>query len=133
MEVNDHLDIRNPKLRLVQEKLHGFLLLLRPYLKKIWTRRKQFFWFNVVTAIVSLLFVFFARDREYTTVVEVLPDYGNKSNMLSGLGGLSEIASFAGINLSGETSTDIYRDLLNSETVLAPVIWYEYRTQKVRS
>lgn len=129
MKENDQLDLNSPKLRPVQEKLHVFLLALHPYLKRIWKRRKQFMWFNGVATVAALLFALFA-GHEYTTTLEILPDYGNKSSLLSGLGGLSEIASFAGINLGGETSTDIYQDLLSSETVLAPVVYNEYTTEK---
>lgn len=127
---SDQLNTNGPVFRRLEQKLHAFLTMLQPYLKKIWIRRKQFIWFNGVAAVASVLFIVFARGREYTTTVEILPDYGNKSNLFSGLGGLSDIASFAGINLAGETSTDIYRDLLNSETVLAPVVFNKYNTEK---
>jgi len=61
----------------------------------------------------------------------ILPDYGNKANLLSGLGALSEIASVAGLKTFGsEGSTQIYENLLNSEAVLAPVVYAEYKTEK---
>jgi uncharacterized protein involved in exopolysaccharide biosynthesis len=129
MKDNNQLDSSYPKVNVMQEKFHVFFALLQPYLKRIWKRRKQFIWFNSVACVVSVIFVIFARGREYTTSLEILPDYGNKSNLLSGLGGLSETAAFAGINLSGETSTAIYQDLLISESVLSPVIYNEYNTE----
>ena len=58
-----------------------------------------------------------------------LPDYGNNGNML---GGLSGLAAIAGINVGEGAPTEIYNNLLYSESVLAPVIYNKYSTAEYR-
>ncbi len=64
----------------------------------------------------------------YDTTVTILPDYG--TNASSMLGQLSGLASLAGVNVGGSTPTQIYQELITSESVLTPVIYAKYKTEE---
>lgn len=113
-----------------EESLRKQLKQIQPLLKILFENRKRFFWFNIVIAVIAVIFVLFGVNRSYLVTVDILPDYGNKINLSGGLSGLSGIASFAGINLGGEPATDVYKDLLTSESVLSPIIYSHYKTEK---
>ena len=58
-----------------------------------------------------------------------LPEYGSKSTTLSGL---SQLASLAGVKVGEGAPTEIYQNLLTSETVLEPVIYAKYKTEEYK-
>jgi uncharacterized protein involved in exopolysaccharide biosynthesis len=63
----------------------------------------------------------------YESSVVILPEYGSKSNMLSQFSGL---AALAGVKVGETTPTEIYQNLLQSESVIAPVINSKYLTKE---
>jgi len=46
------------------------------------------------------------------------------------LGQLSGLASLAGVNVGGSNQTQIYQELITSESVLTPVIYAKYKTEE---
>lgn len=112
------------------ENLRKFFSALQPFFRVLWLNRKSLLRFNGIVALVAVAFLIFFPGREYTVSLAILPDYGNKANVLSGLGALSDIASIAGLNVGSEGSTQIYENLITSEAVLAPVVYAEYKTEK---
>lgn len=84
-------------------------------LQKLWAGRRLIFKWCAVGAVVGLV-IAFSIPKEYTTTVKLAPEIqGNKSN----LGGLSSLASMAGINLDNRTTLDavypeLYPDIVQS-------------------
>ena len=101
---------------------------LRPYLLNLWAARKKFLLFNGIVLVLTLAYLLFLAKPYYDTTVTILPDYG--ANASSMLGQLSGLASLAGVNVGGSTPTQIYQELVTSESVLAPVIYAKYKTKE---
>jgi uncharacterized protein involved in exopolysaccharide biosynthesis len=80
---------------------------------------------NSAIAVISLLVLLLIVEPYYESSIVILPEFGSKSTTL---GGLSDLASLAGVNLGESTPTEIYENLLLSEAVLEPVILKKYRT-----
>ncbi|MCI7139927.1 Wzz/FepE/Etk N-terminal domain-containing protein [Alistipes sp.] len=84
-------------------------------LQKLWAGRRLILKWCAVGAVVGLI-IAFSIPKEYTTTVKLAPEIqGNKS----GLGGLSSLASMAGINMGSMNSTDavypeLYPDIVQS-------------------
>lgn len=84
-------------------------------LQKLWAGRRLILKWCAVGAVVGLV-IAFSIPKEYTTTVKLAPEIqGNKSN----LGGLSSLASMAGINMGSMNSTDavspeLYPDIVQS-------------------
>lgn len=84
-------------------------------LQKLWAGRRLIFKWCAVGAVVGLV-IAFSIPKEYTTTVKLAPEIqGNKSS----LGGLSSLASMAGINLDNRTTLDavypeLYPDIVQS-------------------
>lgn len=100
---------------------------VRPYIKRLWTVRKKFIIFNIVVLILALVYLIFLTKPYYTSTVTILPDYGSKE---TSLGALSNLASMAGVNVGQGSPTEIYQNLVTSESVLSPVIYHKYKTEK---
>ena len=101
---------------------------LRPYVLSLWAARKKFLLFNGIVLVLALAYLLFLAKPYYDTTVTILPDYG--ANASSMLGQLSGLASLAGVNVGGSTPTQIYQELVTSESVLAPVIYAKYKTKE---
>lgn len=84
-------------------------------LQKLWAGRRLIIKWCAVGAVVGLV-VAFSIPKEYTTTVKLAPEIqGGKSN----LGGLSSLASMAGINMGSMNSADavspeLYPDIVQS-------------------
>lgn len=84
-------------------------------LQKLWAGRRLILKWCAVGAVVGLV-IAFSIPKEYTTTVKLAPEIqGGKSNM----GGLSSLASMAGINLDNRTTLDavypeLYPDIVQS-------------------
>lgn len=84
-------------------------------LQKLWAERRLILKWCVIGAIVGLV-IGFSIPKEYTTTVKLAPEIqGGKSN----LGGLSSLASMAGINMGSMNSADavspeLYPDIVQS-------------------
>lgn len=81
---------------------------------------------GIVTAgavIVSLLL-----PEYYKSAAILLPE--TEKSKLSALGGLSDLAALAGVNVGDATLAKLYPTILKSESVLKNVIYTEYQTKK---
>ncbi|MGA9407771.1 MAG: hypothetical protein WBW71_11630 [Bacteroidota bacterium] len=97
-------------------------------LRKLWLKRKKIIWTNVVIVIATLALVLFYFRPYYDSTIMILPDYGNKTDIASGLGGLASLAALSGL---GEATLPlIYESISTSETVLNNVIYKKYKTEK---
>ena len=101
---------------------------VRPYLIHLWGCKKRLMIINSIILVITLLYLIFMTKPYYDSTVTILPDYGtNMSSMLSQLSGL---ASLAGVNVGKSTPAQVYQELVTSESVLSPVIYAKYKTQK---
>ena len=96
----------------------------------IWKQRKVIAYFvgacTVLSIAVSLLL-----PEYYKSTATILPE--TDKSKLSSLGGLSDLASLAGVNVGGEGSlAKLYPTILKSEAVLGNVILARYMTNKFK-
>lgn len=116
--------------------------------RKVWVERRLIIKWCVAAAIVGLV-VAFSIPREYTVSVKLAPESsGDKTSM----GGLASLASIAGINMGGMSSSDalspdIYPDIVTSVPFMTelfgvkvvtdkesqPTTVYAYMTDDIRS
>lgn len=101
---------------------------LLPYFSKLWIVRRKLLIVNSIVLFLTIAYQLIFVDPYFDSAITIYPDYGSKSLGMSGLGGL---AAIAGVSL-GESATqvDIYQNLLSSESVIEPVLFNEYQTQK---
>jgi len=94
---------------------------MKPYAAFLWNERRQLVLFNGGVGIITILVLYFLVAPYYqSSTVTILPDFGNKnSDMLSQFSGL---ASMAGVNVGGDVSTQIYQNLVTSESVVSDAI-----------
>ena len=100
---------------------------LRPYIIKLWDVRKKLLIFNGVIAVLALVYLYLIAKPYFESTVTILPEYGSKSTTLSGL---TQLASLAGVRVGEGAPTEIYQNLITSETVLGDVIYAKYKTEK---
>ena len=92
-------------------------------------KRKRFIltvvgFFSIAAVVISLIL-----PESFTSTAVLLPE--TDQSKLANLGGLSDIASLAGLNLGGEASlVKLYPTILKSEAVLKNVIYRKYQTKK---
>jgi uncharacterized protein involved in exopolysaccharide biosynthesis len=110
-----------------EENIQEFIEKLRPYILKLWDKRKKFLIINGSVLIITLLFLLFIIKPYYESSVVILPEYGSKSSMFSQFSGL---AALAGVKVGEAAPTEIYQNLLQSESVMAPVINSRYLTKE---
>lgn len=109
-----------------EEQIKSTIKNVKPYLKKLWFYRKKLLWFNLIAAALLLLILFFIVSPYYESTITILPEYGSKSNNLSEL---NDLAVLAGVKAGEGAPTEIYENLINSESVLGPVIYSKYKTE----
>jgi uncharacterized protein involved in exopolysaccharide biosynthesis len=110
-----------------EEKIQESVEKLRPYIQNLFAKRKKLLIINGIVFIVVLVYMLLIVKPYYESSVIILPEYGSKSNMLSQLNGL---AALAGVRVGELAATEIYQNLLQSETVISPVIYGKYLTEK---
>jgi len=113
--------------RSFEEKFKSFVEKVKPYFNKLWSNRKKIIIINVVVLIITLAYLLFLTKPFYQSSVTILPEYGSKSNMLSQLSGL---ASLAGVKVGDSAPTELYQNIITSETVLQEVIYSKYKTNE---
>ena len=92
----------------------------------VWQSRKLI---GVITGSVTLAFIVFSLllHPYYKSSVVILPE--TSQSKLASLGGLSDLASLAGVNVGGETSpAKLYPTVIKSEAVLRNVIYQKYHS-----
>jgi uncharacterized protein involved in exopolysaccharide biosynthesis len=110
-----------------EEKIQDFIEKIRPYLLKLWDKRKKLLIINGVIFTITLLFLLFIVKPYYESSISILPEYGSKSNMLSQLSGL---AALAGVRVGEVSATELYQNIIQSESVIGPVIYGRYLTKE---
>ena len=114
--------------RTFEEKFKDFVVKVKPYKERLWAVRKRFLIVNFVVLILTLAYLLFLAKPYFESTVTILPEYGSKSSsMLSQLSGL---ASLAGVKVGETAPTEIYQNLVSSETVLQNVIYNKYLTEE---
>ncbi|MDE6692355.1 MAG: chain-length determining protein [Muribaculaceae bacterium] len=81
---------------------------------KLWQAKRTLIWAGVIGMVVGLV-VAFSIPKEYTTDMKLAPEVTGNTKM--GGGGLSALASMAGINLSSGAGTDAVNPMLYPEIV----------------
>ena len=123
-------DNTNPEIednRSFEEKFKDFVEKIKPYKEKLWAVRKKFLLVNFIVLILALAYLLFLAKPYYESTVTILPEYGSKSNLLSQLSGLAELA---GVKVGESAPTEIYQNLISSETVMRDVIYAKYKTEE---
>lgn len=110
-----------------EEKLKVFLEKIKPHLSTIWKVKAKIILINLVVLVLTVLYLLFLTPAAFKGVVTILPEYGSKSTTL---GGLSQLASLAGVKVGEGAPTEIYQNLITSESVLEPVMFNKYQTSK---
>jgi uncharacterized protein involved in exopolysaccharide biosynthesis len=112
-----------------KEQIKTAVIYIKPRLKNLKVHRKRLVIINSVAAVLTLLILFLLIKSYYNSEITILPDYGNKNTSLNQLGSLEALT---GINLENSTPTEVYETLIKSESVLAPVIYSKYKTDKFK-
>ena len=113
--------------RTFEEKFTSFIHRVRPYFTRLWAKRKKLAIINSIVLILTLAYLLFLSRPFFESTITILPEYGSKSNMLSQLSGL---ASLAGVKVGESAPTEIYQNLIFSESVLQKVVYSKYKTEK---
>ena len=113
--------------RTFEEKFKDFVEKIKPYKERIWAVRKKFLIVNSIVLIITLAYLLFLTKPYFESTVTILPEYGSKSNMLSQLSGLAELA---GVKVGEVAPTELYQNLISSESVLQNVIYAKYKTNE---
>lgn len=102
----------------------------RPIFKRIWEARKKLLIINFAVIVLTLVYLLIIVKPYFDSSITILPDYGSK---LTSLGQLSELAAMAGVNLGGDAiPTEIYQNLIQSETIFEKVIFSKYMTKEFK-
>jgi len=117
-----------PEDKSFSDSLTDFILKTKPYLRILWQNRLKLIIINVIILLLTVAYLLFLAKPYYKSTVIVLPDYGNKGSEM--LGQFSGLASLAGVSVGDTPPTQIYQNLLTSETVLSDVIYTKYQTKE---
>jgi len=123
-----NIDSKNEEELSFEERFKQTVEKLRPYIIRLWKAKKKFVIFNTVVLALTLAYLLFLTKPYYQSTVTILPDYGNKGSEM--MGGLSGLASLAGVSVGDTPPTQIYQNLVTSETVLSDVIYAKYQTKE---
>lgn len=110
-----------------QDKIKNLIEKVRPYAITLWGLRKKLLLFNFIVAAAAIAYLYIFGKPYFESTITILPEYGSKSTTLSGL---SQLAALAGVRVGEGAPTEIYQNLLTSESVLEKVIYHEYQTEK---
>lgn len=113
--------------RTFEEKFKDLVEKLKPYFSRLWLNRKKIIYINIIVLVLTLLYLIFMTNPYFQSTVTILPEYGSKSNMLSQLSGL---ASLAGVKVGDSAPTELYQNIITSETVLQEVVYSKYKTNE---
>ncbi|MFA6599122.1 MAG: Wzz/FepE/Etk N-terminal domain-containing protein [Ignavibacteriaceae bacterium] len=125
--MNENQNPEQPELS-AEERFKQTVEKLRPYVMQLWASRKKLIIFNTVVLVLTLAYLLFLTKPYYKSTVTILPDYGNKGSEM--MGSLSGLASLAGVSVGDTPPTQIYQNLITSETVLSDVIYAKYQTKQ---
>lgn len=120
-------DIEAQDNRTFEEKFRSIIEKVKPFLKRLWANRKKILFINTAVLVLTIIYLLFLTKPYFQSTVTILPEYGSKSNMLSQLSGL---ASLAGVKVGDSAPTELYQNIITSETVLYQVVYAMYKTNE---
>jgi uncharacterized protein involved in exopolysaccharide biosynthesis len=109
------------------QSLEDTIRKIKPYIDRLWAKKKQFLIFNSVVLILLVSALLFILKPYYKSTIVILPDFGNQSSMA---GGLSNLASMAGLNFGDVNPNQIYEKIIFSEKVINDVVFNKYFTNE---
>jgi len=110
------------------DTLVDFIVRIKPSDQLLWRNRKQIAMVNGGVGVITVLVLLFLIKPYYQSTVTILPDFGNKSSDI--VSQFSGLAAMAGVNVGGDVSTQIFMNLIKSESVLSEVITAKYQTKE---
>ncbi len=114
--------------KIQQEEIQTSSIDILAILKLFWNSKKKIGMIVGVVTVLAIAYSLILPETFISTAV-LLPE-SDKSKMAS-LGGLSDLASLAGVNVGGEGSlVKLYPTIIKSEAVLKDVIYHQYQTKK---
>jgi uncharacterized protein involved in exopolysaccharide biosynthesis len=122
VSTNGHKDLKTN-----DEKAKEAIQRITPYIKRLWQHKSKLALINSIIGVITVLFLLFITEPYYESNIVILPEFGSKS---TSLGGLSDLASLAGVNLANGAPTEIYENLVISEGVLEQVLYKKFQTEK---
>jgi uncharacterized protein involved in exopolysaccharide biosynthesis len=103
----------------------------RPFLVNLWADRWRLVSINGGVVTVSVLILLFLVRPYFDSSVVILPHTGrSNAGVLSQLSGLVSLSGLGNVNLTPGISPEVYKNLLHSESVLNPVFYTKYQTEK---
>lgn len=130
MNNTDNQNIEQVNEKSFSESLTDLIVKFKPYFRMLWQNKLKFILFNVFAILLFTLYLLFLAKPYFKSTVTILPDYGNKSSEM--LGQLSGLASLAGVSVGDTPPTQIYQNLLTSESVISDVIYAKYQTEEFK-
>jgi uncharacterized protein involved in exopolysaccharide biosynthesis len=112
-----------------EERFKEFIEKTRPYIIRLWKARYKLIIFNGIVGVLTVLYLLFLTKPYYRSTITILPEYGSKNTTL---GQLSGLAAMAGVKVGEGAPTEIYQNLITSESILEPVIYAKYKTKKFK-
>ncbi len=110
-----------------EDKIQNLIEKFRPYVVRLWELRKKLFLINFVIAVLAIAYLYIFGKPYFESIITILPEYGSKSTTLSGL---TQLAALAGVRVGEGAPSEIYQNLVYSESVLEKVIYHKYQTEK---
>ena len=96
------------------------------FVSLLWSRRK-FIAIATMGATIAGIVISLLLPLQFTSTATILPESDNSKLP----GGISDLASLAGVNVGGEGGlTKLYPSILKSDAVLRPVIYHKYYSIK---
>lgn len=95
----------------------------------VWTKRKLISMVVICSTVVSIIISLLLQESFLSTAV-LLPE--TDKSKLAGLGGLSDLASLAGVNVGGGEGSlvKLYPTIVKSEALLKTVVYKKYQTKE---
>jgi len=95
----------------------------------LWKVRNKFF-VTVITVTAIFALISFILPKKYIAQSIILPDLDVLGSAQRLGGSLQDLATAAGLNLGVTSPSQLYPDVMLSETILKRVIYHQYKTQK---
>ena len=95
----------------------------------LWNSRKLFVYIVGIASALSVIVSFLLPEYFRSTAI-LLPE--TEKSKLSALGGLSDLASLAGVNTGEASLVKLYPTIIKSESVLKSVIYTQYYSKKFK-
>ena len=118
-----------PSLNHNSPEIKSNVALIFYFFEIIWERRRRIIpivlTIAIIVAVISLL-----MTKTFTSQAVIIPPTDMVSDLQQRLGGIQALASATSILGGLQSPTQLYPDILQSETVLKEVIYHKYHTEK---